>query len=124
MHGFQVYGTEVDDRGIDFVARHENGPFLEVQVKSARTTNYVFMGKHHFKPSKELFLAFGLLKDDNEPVLYLIPSLVWNDPNGTFVSRDYDGLKSKPEWGLNLSTKNISALEEFAFHQAIRGLFV
>jgi len=28
MYGFQVYGTEVDDRGIDFVARHDLGPFL------------------------------------------------------------------------------------------------
>ena len=36
MHGFQVYTSEVDDRGIDFVARHEDGPFLSVQVKSIR----------------------------------------------------------------------------------------
>ncbi len=34
MYGFQVYKTEVDDRGIDFVARYEQGPFLEIQVKS------------------------------------------------------------------------------------------
>ena len=33
MHGFQVYSAEVDDRGIDFVARHEDGTFYEVQVK-------------------------------------------------------------------------------------------
>jgi hypothetical protein len=32
MHGFQVYTTEVDDRGIDFVCRHGKGPFIEIQV--------------------------------------------------------------------------------------------
>lgn len=41
-HGFQVYTPEVDDRGVDFVARYNGGPFVEVQVKSARKFNYVY----------------------------------------------------------------------------------
>ena len=36
MYGFEVYTTEVDDHGIDFVARRYGGPFIEVQVKSLR----------------------------------------------------------------------------------------
>jgi len=36
MYGFQVYSTEVDDRGIDFIARYKKGPFLSLQVKSIR----------------------------------------------------------------------------------------
>ncbi len=32
MHGFQVYGIEVDDRGVDFAANYESGPFIEIQV--------------------------------------------------------------------------------------------
>ena len=35
LHGFEVYSPEIDDRGIDFVARTADGRFLEVQVKSA-----------------------------------------------------------------------------------------
>ena len=50
MCGFQVYTTEVDDRGIDFVARHETGRFIEVQVKSLRNNGYVFMQKTKFNP--------------------------------------------------------------------------
>ena len=49
MFGFQVYSTEVDDRGIDFVARKGNGPFMEVQVKSLRQFGYVFMHKSKFE---------------------------------------------------------------------------
>jgi hypothetical protein len=36
-------GTEVDDHGIDFVARHEEGPFPEAQEKSTRSVGYVFI---------------------------------------------------------------------------------
>jgi hypothetical protein len=45
MYGFEVYSTEVDDRGIDFVARGDGGPFIEVQVKSLRNFGYVYMQK-------------------------------------------------------------------------------
>ncbi len=34
MHGYEVYTTEVDDRGVDFVARRGQSAFIEVQVKS------------------------------------------------------------------------------------------
>jgi hypothetical protein len=119
MHGFQVYNTEVDDRGVDFVARHERGPFIEVQVKSVRTANYIYMPKAHFHLSKERYLALGLLKELQAPALYLIPSTVWLEPNGYFMSRDYAGLKSNPEWGLSLSKKNLPALKEFEFGASV-----
>ena len=44
MYGFQVYTTEVDDRGIDFVARYERGPFYQVQVKSIRSNGIPVTG--------------------------------------------------------------------------------
>ena len=99
MCGFQVYGTEVDDRGIDFVARFEQNPFIEIQVKSLRSTGYVFMQKEKFLLGEYLYLALGLLLDGQPPDLYLIPSVVWKQESAIFVSRDYEGLKSKPEWG-------------------------
>jgi hypothetical protein len=124
MYGFQVYDTEVDDRGVDFVARYERGPFLEIQVKSVRkSTTYVFMEKTKFVPSSTLFLAFAKLKEGAPPELYLIPSIVWNQPHGPFVSRDYgDGRKSKPEWGLNQSVANSSALDVYNFFATITKL--
>jgi hypothetical protein len=122
MCGFQVYTTEVDDRGIDFVARYEQGPFIEVQVKSLRSTGYVFMQKDKFMLRKSLYLALGLLFEGQPPELYLIPSLVWEKPDAVFVSRDYVGLKSKPEWGLNLSKKHLSMLDPYRFEQTVNSL--
>lgn len=122
MHGFQVYSTEVDDRGIDFVTKLGDGPFIEVQVKSLRSMGYVFMPKSKFKPSEHLYLALGLLFEGQSPHLYLIPSTTWRSPDAIFVERNYEGLKSKPEWGLNISHKNMHALEAFRFESSVERL--
>ena len=122
MYGFQVYGTEVDDRGIDFVARHEQGPFIQIQVKSLRSMGYVFMQKDKFALQEHLYLALGLLFEGQPPELYLVPSAVWEEANAMFVSRDYEGLKSKPEWGLNISQKNKPLLQPYCFEKTIAAL--
>lgn len=115
MFGFQVYSTEVDDRGIDFVVRYENGPFLSIQVKSIREKGYVFMQKDKFVLSSDLYLALAILHEGEEPRLFLIPSIAWSEPNNLLVDRNYPNKKSKPEWGLNLSQKNMVLLEEYEF---------
>lgn len=119
MYGFQVYGTEVDDRGVDFIARYEQEPFIEVQVKSLRSTGYIYMQKDKFILREHLYLALGLLVDERLPDLYLIPSLVWKEENALFVNRKYEGLKSKPEWGMNLSKRNLKLLEPYRFDRMV-----
>ena len=119
MLGFQVYSTEVDDRGIDFVTRYEQGPFVAIQVKSVREKGYVFMQKEKFQLSRNLYLALAILKEGVEPFLYLIPSLAWKNPNALLVDRDYIGKKSKPEWGINISYKNLKLLNEYLFAKTV-----
>lgn len=119
MLGFQVYSTEVDDRGIDFVTRYGQGPFVAIQVKSVREKGYVFMQKEKFKLSSNLYLALAILKEGVEPFLYLIPSLAWKNPNALLVDRDYIGKKSKPEWGVNISYKNMKLLNEYLFAKTV-----
>ena len=74
MYGFEVYDTEVDDRGIDFVARKRPGSYFEVQVKSVRDYSYVFMQKTKFALQDNLFLALALMIEDKLPNLFLIPA--------------------------------------------------
>lgn len=124
MYGFQVYTSEVDDRGLDFVARYKKSDFLSIQVKSLRKqTGSVFMTKKNFELNQNLYLAFGLLSEGAMPKLYLIPSTAWSEPNGVFVDRIYgEGYKSDPEWGLNLSKKNMPLLEPYRFENVIQSL--
>ena len=45
-YGFEIYTSEVDDHGVDFIAKNPyNNQFYEVQVKSIRNTGYVFVQK-------------------------------------------------------------------------------
>lgn len=116
MFGFEVFTSEVDDRGIDFIARRPGGPFLEVQAKALRSPGYVFLRKSHFQPSVCRYVALGMLRDGEAPKAYLIPSTVWQSPDQIFVSRDYDKPEqtSAPEWGINVSLKNLAMLQKFA----------
>ena len=122
MYGFQVYEAEVDDRGIDFIARFEDRPFIEVQVKSLRSLGYIFAQKKKFVLRENLFMAVALFTLGEPPDLYLIPSHAWQAPNQLFVSRDYEGLKSPPEWGLNLSKRNMTNLEQYRFDEVVSHL--
>ena len=122
MYGFDVYRTEVDDRGIDFIIRKGVDQYYDVQVKSVRNFNYTFFPKHLFTPRKSLLAAVIIFIQDQRPQLYLIPSVAWKNPDALLVSRDYEGKKSKPEWGLNLSKKNRYLLDEYTFDQVVERL--
>lgn len=121
MAGFQVYSTEVDDRGIDFVVRHGVGPFREIQIKSARIdpdkpSAYVFMQKTKFTLRDDNLLGLALFFEGKEPELFLIPSTRWTTPDTVFCDRTYGGdLKSAPEWGLSISRKGLPSVRQFTF---------
>ena len=113
-YGLEVYTSEVDDHGIDFVAKTKSGRFLEIQVKSVRQTNYVFMQKEKWNiEDTNVYLALLLFEDGKLPDAYLIPAKAWKTPSALLCDKDYEGLKSKPEYGLNLSKKNMHLLREY-----------
>lgn len=119
-YGFEVYTSEVDDHGIDFIAKTKNGRFVEIQVKSVRQTNYVFMQKEKWNiDSPDTYLALLLFEDGRLPEFYLIPAAAWESCNGLLCDKDYIGLKSKPEYGVNLSRKNRPLLQQYKFEDVV-----
>ena len=44
-YGMEIYLSEVDDHGIDFIVKDKKGRFCEVRVKSQRDLGRVFMKK-------------------------------------------------------------------------------
>lgn len=121
LFGFEVYSAEVDDRGIDFVVRRD-GRYFDVQVKSARGFNYIFLSKSKFRPRDGLVAAVVHFVEGQLPELFLIPSRAWECPNSLLVDRNYEGLKSEPEWGLNVSHKNLGLLKRYRFDKVIETL--
>lgn len=122
-YGIEVYTTEVDDHGVDFVVKDKNGRFCEIQVKSLRGKGYVFTPKSKFDISnKNLYLTLLIFEPGKLPDIFLIPSQVWEVPNDVFVDRNYDkpGQTSKPEYGINISQRNYEILEIFKFDETIK----
>lgn len=98
-YGFDVYTSEVDDHGIDFVAKGKNGIFYEVQVKSVRNDNYVFIRKSKIVLDDKHLVCFIRFNDGELPDCYVFPATVWMNPDGSlFTSKDYESLKSAPEY--------------------------
>ena len=118
-NGLDVYSTEVDDRGIDFVVKKNHDTYYDIQVKSIRGRNYIFFPKSKFKPRKNLFAAIVVFIEGEDPLLFMIPSTDWLSPNNLLVERNYEGLPSPREWGLNISKKNWPILDGYQIDKTI-----
>ena len=122
-YGLEVYTTEVDDHGVDFIVKDKNGRFCEIQVKSLRGKGYVFTPKSKFDISNNnLYLTLLIFEHGKLPDIFLIPSQAWEVPNEVFVDRNYDkpGQTSKPEYGINISQRNYEILEIFKFEESVK----
>lgn len=121
-YGLDVFTSEVDDHGVDFVVKSGKG-FYEIQVKSVQvTTGYVFMPKKHFDAGNpRLYLCLLLFEQGRLPDMYLIPATAWQTETALLRDRNYDkpGQSSPAEYGVNLSRKNFPLLEKYRFDQVI-----
>ena len=122
LHGFDVYSAEVDDKRIDLVIRKNRNIYYDIQVKSSRNLNYIFIPKDKYELHENLLISIVQFSDFEIPNIYLVPSVTWKSPNALFVDRNYEGKKSKPEWGLNLSNRNIPLLEKYSFERIVNSL--
>jgi len=122
LYGFDVYSAEVDDKGIDFVIRKGHDRYYDVQVKSSRGFNYIFFPKDKFELHDNMLAAVVFFLPNQAPDLFLIPSMTWCTPNRCFVSRDYEGKKSMPEWGLSVTPTTYPMLAEYSFERIVQRL--
>jgi len=126
LAGFDIYTTDVDDKGIDFIIRTDNDKHIDVQVKAIREkSGYIFVTKEKWRNElrDNLYLTLVLLKNNEMPSVYFIPSTVWKTPTTLFADNNYDkeGQKSKPEWGINVSKKNMDELSKYEISKYIKG---
>ena len=113
-YGYDVYTSEVDDHGVDFVVKYR-GDFREVQVKSVRKAHYVFIPKDKIVLDEKHLVCLLVFTDGKLPAVYIIPATAWLTPNEVFVDRAYGkpGQNSKPEYGINITKKTASLLEPY-----------
>jgi hypothetical protein len=118
-YGFVVSDIQLRNSNYDFSISRAKEPCLDIKVRSVRGWNYIFFEKEHFVLRESLFAMLVLIRQNELPSLYLIPSLDWHHPTKLLVSRDYADAKSKPEWGVDLSENNQVLLELYQFVKMI-----
>ncbi len=111
---YEIYPSEVDDHGVDFLVKSPEGVLYEVQVKSTRGS-YVYIPKSKMpRLDAQRLVCYLRFADRFPPELYVIPAYAWKAPNAVLVSRDYGkGRRSKPEWGINYAKKNLDLLRPY-----------
>ena len=116
-YGYEVYTSEVDDHGVDFVVKVPGtAHFYEVQVKSVRDYGYVYITKSKMPLlTDNRLVCYINFTDEHLPDLFVIPATAWANPNAVLVERNYDkpGQDSKPEWGISFSKKNYDILSPY-----------
>jgi hypothetical protein len=120
--GLDVYTPAIDDRGIDLIVRLGIAHYVEIQVKATRGLQYVFLRKQVFPIHPNRFLAYVYFVGDEAPTIYLIPSTAWRIPDDLFVSHDYEGKRSAPEYGLSLTPRKLLRLEPYRLEQVLPDL--
>ena len=114
-YGFDVYTSEVDDHGVDFVAKApKEKVFYEVQVKSVRDYKYTYISKGKMPELSDdrLVCYIHFIENNQLPDVFVIPASAWKTPNAVLVEygKEDDG---KGEWGINISRKNYAILNEY-----------
>ena len=122
-YGLDVRAADVDRRRNELIARRGDGTCYDILVRSVRGYNYIFFRKDRFALRPNLLIAAVILREHEPPSLYLIPAEAWKEPNALLMSYDFEGKQSAPEWGVNLSRKNMPLLEAYAFDRVVETLW-
>ena len=118
MFGFLVFSSEVDDRGIDFVARTLNGDHHDVQVKTITGFNYTFVKESKF--SEKLLICLIVLVEGKPPQSFLFCGSDWGKEasSGLLAKNTYPSSK-EPEYGIHCAAKRQPQLDNYRFEAVV-----
>ncbi|MDD2720102.1 MAG: hypothetical protein PHH47_02190 [Gallionella sp.] len=111
MKNFLIFSSEVDDRGIDFVARREDGKHFDVQVKTITGNNYTFVKESKF--SSALLVCLIVLRESRPPAAYLFTRSDWDSPTDGLLEKHSFPNASEAEFGIHLAEKRAEVLAKF-----------
>ena len=101
--------NQVGKQEYDILCRHIN----------IEKTNYTFITKFDLERGlrDDLWIGLVLFVDGRKPTKYLIPTVVWNEPNQLFT----DSTTKHYEYGINLNKHTIYELnDKYAFKKMIK----
>lgn len=117
MYGFLVFTAEVDDRGIDFVARNNHGNHYDVQVKTITGQNYTYIKKSKFAES--LLICLVILTEGSPPDIYLLRGSDWDTDDTGLLRLNSFPNATEPEYGIHITKARHAALEQYRFENIV-----
>jgi hypothetical protein len=80
-------------------------------------TTYTFIPHNHLERGlrPDLFIGLVLFVDEQKPVKYLIPSIVWLTPNQLFTNTSV----KHNEYGISVNKRTFADLAEYAFDKIL-----
>jgi len=117
MHGFLVFTAEVDDRGIDFVVRDNQGKHYDVQVKTITGRNYTYVKESKF--TKSLLICLVILTEGSPPDMYLFRGSDWDRDSTGLLRQNSFPNATEPEYGIQITKARQAALEQYRFESIV-----
>lgn len=121
LERFEVYSSEYDDRGIDFVARSPSGIFYVVQVKTTDPKSNPFIFQSKFQRESNFIFAAVRINNRCLPELYVARGTDWEE-HGGFLHFNPSGGKSGPYYEMRFATKHASERLHFEFSRYVKAL--
>jgi hypothetical protein len=120
---FKANGATVHEKDRNLLIKTEEGKNIEVLVKSIRRpTEYVLILKKHMDVQQNnLFISLVVFSGEIDPELFLVPAEAFLKPND--LLRDRPNYK-EPEFGMNVSNKNMPLLNIYEFDSYIKKLTI
>jgi hypothetical protein len=125
LEGFEVYNSEYDDRGVDFVIQSKSSQFFLVQVKSTIDDNAnPFIKKNKFQVSENFVFCVVRIIDGKEPILYIARGSDWKEKSKKCDCLHYNqkGGESGPYYEIRFASKYKNQLKNFEFQTYIKKL--
>ena len=121
LEGFEVYYTEYDDRGVDFIVRDKKEIFYEVQVKTTGTTVNPFIYEEKFGKSDTFLFCAVRVEEGEPPSIYLAKGSDW-DKDIQCLRYNPSGGKAGSYFEMSFAKKYQSELAELEFQNSIKTL--
>lgn len=116
----EVYQNESADKGIEFIVKNKLSNYHEIYLQpiNLEKDRSVKIPKQDLGELKDsLLIALVLLMKETEPVLYLIPSTIFVNPDNYIFFENEQGERFSylSNWEIKVFTKAIPELSKYEF---------
>lgn len=122
--------SELDKRQITYTEKGKS--FYEINISTNKyilkcrtyNKNYTFVSKSEISNLADNIMTALVEWSNNKPTnVYLIPMIEWKNPQNTILKdKDYNGLQSQPEWGIDINQTNKEELNNFYIDKIINNI--